>query len=729
MNDSESPLTERTLPLKRRLVMSLFETALALFMVGSLLSVHPDDPSLLTGSTSARAENLFGLAGSTMADFLFSFLGLSSVLLPLFLAGHAALSVTGRRLTFAPLAGVSFLLAGLPVLLSLFVTRFLPAPYLPGGLFGTSVERELLPILNPAGVALLCGTLSIGGALLLFSGLRIPLASIIGRIQSLRESIRWGKSSSTAGMSRPDLLPPSTKMPAKPREIEADPPEGPDLFQTPSPRRSLNSPDRPSPSAALPEEIPTPPSTLLNPPSNESADQADFVRETQKTLAEFFNTYQVSGRMAGTQSGPVVTLFEFAPSPGLKVSRVTGLSSELALTLKVPQVRIQVPVPDKSTIGIEVPNPRRATVFFRDIYESLSFRSIPSPLALAIGKTIAGEPYAADLARMPHLLVAGATGTGKSVCLNGIISSLLMKNGPDEVRLLLVDPKRLEMAPYEGIPHLLGPVVTEPGLAVVRLRALVGEMLRRYDLMRDEGVKNIAEFKKVVPPERAFPYIVVVIDELADLMLAQKKDVEPPIIRLAQMARAAGIHLILATQRPSAQVVTGLIKTNIPVKIAFQVSSQIDSRVILDTGGAEFLLGSGDMLMKPPGTDVVRRVHGSYISEEEVFRLVEFWQRVPPPPPRPEEEHLLSAGSGGSREEGSFSSEDNDPDEEEIYQEALALVSRQKKASTSLIQRYLRIGYNRAARLIDRMESEGVIGPSDGTSRPRPLLKGIDPHD
>ena len=247
--------------------------------------------------------------------------------------------------------------------------------------------------------------------------------------------------------------------------------------------------------------------------------------------------------------------------------------------------------------------------------------------------------------------------------------------------------------------------------------------------MKDEGVKNIAEFRKAGPPEKAFPYIVVVIDELADLMLSQKKEVEPPIIRLAQMARAAGIHLVLATQRPSAQVVTGLIKTNIPTKIAFQVSSQIDSRVILDTGGAEFLLGAGDMLIKPPGSDVVRRLHGSYISEDEVHRIVEFWRRMPAPPPLPEESLILSGGAGKENEADPLGSGENDPEEEGLYQEALSVVVRQKKASTSLIQRHLRIGYNRAARLIDRMESEGVIGPSDGTSRPRPLLKGFDRHD
>ncbi len=728
MSGPESSSREPRPPYRTaRLAISLFEGALALFVGGALVTLHPDDPSLFTGSTEPMAANMFGLAGATVADFLYSFMGLPAIVLPIFLFLHTGSRLAGRKSSFATLAGSSFLLAGLSPLLAAIRTRPLPAPYPPGGLLGTALLRELLPLLNRPGVLLLFGALTLGGFLLLLSDL--PLRRFI----NLRDLPEWGRTL-FARRRREEISSPNLPEPTAPeRKPIPTVPDLPEPFGEPSavvPRPSHTPAPKKSPVILeIPPDSRTPPTSLLDAPTSETPDTDAFIGETQKTLAEFFRIYQVSGRMAGAQTGPVITLFEFAPSPGLKVNRVTGLASELALTLKVPQVRIQVPVPDKSTIGIEVPNPRRAPVSFREIYESLSYRAIPSPLALAIGKTVAGEPYASDLARMPHLLVAGATGTGKSVCLNGLIASLLMKNGPEDVRLLMIDPKRLEMAPYEGIPHLLGPVVTEPGLAVVRLRALVGEMLRRYDLMKDEGVKNIAEFRKAVPPEKAFPYIVVVIDELADLMLSQKKEVEPPIIRLAQMARAAGIHLVLATQRPSAQVVTGLIKTNIPTKIAFQVSSQIDSRVILDTGGAEFLLGAGDMLIKPPGSDVVRRLHGSYISEDEVHRIVEFWRRMPAPPPLPEESLILSGGAGKENEADPLGSGENDPEEEGLYQEALSVVVRQKKASTSLIQRHLRIGYNRAARLIDRMESEGVIGPSDGTSRPRPLLKGFDRHD
>ena len=720
MSDTASPLREhRPSGMPAKLLLPLFEAALAVFMGGALVTLHPDDPSLFTGSTDHSAINLFGMAGATMADLLYSYLGLPSLLLPVLLVGHAVSRLKGGSSSFPAIAGASLLLAGLSPLFATIRTRPLPAPYPPGGLFGTALVHELLPLLNRAGLILLFGTLSLGGSLLLLTVLPVHR---FRKVPEIMKTIfqRPKKALQAPVESAPESMP------------KPFPKEEPEILP------DITAPSRPAPASPskkppllldIPPNSRVPPPSLLDVARAETEDTGEFIRETQRTLTEFFRIYQVAGRMAGAQTGPVITLFEFAPSPGLKVNRVTGLASELALTLKVPQVRIQVPVPDKSTIGIEVPNPRRSTVSFREIYESLSYRAIPSPLALAIGKTVAGEPYASDLARMPHLLVAGATGTGKSVCLNGIISSLLMKNGPENVRLLMIDPKRLEMAPYEGIPHLLGPVVTEPGLAVVRLRALVGEMLRRYDLMKDEGVKNIGEYKKIVPPERAFPYIVVVIDELADLMLSQKKEVEPPIIRLAQMARAAGIHLVLATQRPSAQVVTGLIKTNIPTKIAFQVSSQIDSRVILDTGGAEFLLGAGDMLIKPPGSDVVRRLHGAYISEDEVHRIVEFWRRMPSPPPLPEEEKILAGSSLDSKEGDPPGPGENDPEEEGLYQEALSVVVRQKKASTSLIQRHLRIGYNRAARLIDRMESEGVIGPSDGTSRPRPLLKGFDRHE
>ena len=707
------------------LLAPLLLGALSIFIGGALLTTSPDDPSLLTGGSRAHAHNLFGMAGATISDVAYSVLGLPSLLLPLFLAAEATRRLRRKAFSLAFALGGSLLFVSLGPLLALLVAHPLPAPYPAGGSAGEAVLTVALPLLNRAGVLLLFGTFALAGSALLLRPLPLSLPSLL---QHLRKGKPVPEKDTPLSQELANPEPPPTSGTVLPEEHEPLPPAPPE------PRQPLPdpAPPRPLPRAGIILDIPpdatTPPLSFLDPPREEREDSSDFIRETQKTLAEFFRVYQVSGRMAGAQTGPVITLFEFSPAPGTKVNRITGLANELALTLKVPQVRIQVPVPEKSTVGIEVPNPKRAPVSFREIYESLSFRSIPSPLALAIGKTVAGEPYAADLARMPHLLVAGATGTGKSVCLNGLISSLLMKNGPENVRLLMIDPKRLEMAPYEGIPHLLGPVVTEPAVAVGRLRALVTEMLRRYDLMKDEGVKNIAEYRKVVPPEKAFPYIVVVIDELADLMLAQKKEVEPPIIRLAQMARAAGIHLVLATQRPSAQVVTGLIKTNIPTKIAFQVGSQIDSRVILDTGGAEFLLGAGDMLIKPPGSDVVRRLHGSYISEDEVGRIVAFWRRIPPPPPLPEEAKILSGGGAGG-ESGGESSGENDPEEEGLYQEALAVVVRQKKASTSLIQRHLRIGYNRAARLIDRMEEEGIIGPSDGTSRPRPLLKGSAPHE
>jgi S-DNA-T family DNA segregation ATPase FtsK/SpoIIIE len=732
--DSAYPPVENRPNNITRALYILLEGALLLFVTGSLVSAHADDPSLFTGSTEPVARNLFGLAGASTADTLFDVFGLSAFLLPLFLGIHLISRILSRPLSFVFESGATLLFAGIPPLFSALVQDEILIPYPPGGLAGDSLFRLILPLANRAGAVLLFSTMALGGLILALY--RLPffkLPSWNPRYLDFSWTFPFFPlPRKEAGTVEPKMND-SLLLPA-PSDEEPVQASSPIKIQTLDENRSLpplpSSEKSPNPSLILdiPPDSATPPSSVLDPPPSEPVDTGEFVRETQKTLAEFFRIYQVSGRMARAQTGPVITLFEFSPSPGLKVNRVTGLSNELALTLKVPKVRIQVPVPDKSTIGIEVPNPRRATVSFREIYESQSFRAIPSPLSLAIGKTVEGEPYASDLARMPHLLVAGATGTGKSVCLNALISSLLMKNGPRDVRLLMIDPKRLELAPYEGIPHLVGPVVTEPQMAVTRLKALVAEMLRRYDLMKDEGVKNIAEFRKAVPHEKAFPYIVVVIDELADLMLSQKKEVEPPIIRLAQMARAAGIHLVLATQRPSAQVVTGLIKTNIPTKIAFQVSSQIDSRVILDTGGAEFLLGAGDMLIKPPGSDVVKRLHGAYISENEVHRIVEFWRRMPTTQLPGEETLLTQVQTDGSY--GNPGLSDNvDPEEEGLYQEALSIVIRQKKASTSLIQRHLRIGYNRAARLIDRMESEGVIGPSDGTSRPRSVLKGYDSRD
>jgi DNA segregation ATPase FtsK/SpoIIIE, S-DNA-T family len=416
--------------------------------------------------------------------------------------------------------------------------------------------------------------------------------------------------------------------------------------------------------------------------------------------------------------GPVITMYEYKPAPGVKISKVAGLSDDLALAFRAPSIRIVAPIPGKAAIGIEIPNEQREMVTLKEVFSSPAYWNSNDRLPIALGKDITGSPVVADLTKMPHLLVAGATGSGKSVSINTMIQSILFRIPPDLVRFLMVDPKRIELSVYHDIPHLLHPVVTEPKEATRALRWAVAEMERRYMLLSDRGVRNIEGYNRKVSREekptsenaadganKILPYIIVVIDELADLMMTSSRDVEESITRLAQMARAAGIHIIIATQRPSVDVLTGIIKANFPTRISFQVSSKVDSRTILDAIGAEHLLGDGDMLFMPPGVGRITRIHGPYVSEEEIKRVADFLrgQRKPD-----YDETILSEVS---RDE---EVEEGDLEMDEKYQQAIDVVVQTGQASISMLQRRLRVGYNRAARMIEVMEREGIVGPSDG---------------
>lgn len=424
----------------------------------------------------------------------------------------------------------------------------------------------------------------------------------------------------------------------------------------------------------------------------------------EKTLESF----GIQAKVVQVSFGPVVTRYEVQPSPGIKVSRIVNLADDIALSLAVPDVRIEAPIPGKAAIGIEVPNKEISKVYFREIVESAEFKNSSSKLTIALGKDIAGKPVVADLAEMPHLLIAGATGSGKSVCINTIITSILYKASPNEVKLLLIDPKVVELTTYNGIPHLIAPVVTDAKKAASALNWMVSEMERRYKLFAKEGVREINRFNEV--SQEKLPKILVIIDELADLMMVSPREVEESICRLAQMARAAGIHLVVATQRPSVDVITGLIKANIPSRISFAVSSQVDSRTILDMAGAEKLLGKGDMLFFPVGAAKPMRIQGAFLSEKEVEKVVAFVKNQM----EPSYEKNLS----DFEEEKSLKNED---DVDELFKEALSVVIENGQASASLLQRKLRIGYARAARLIDQMEEKGFIGKYEG-SKPRQIL-------
>ncbi|HZA55391.1 MAG TPA: DNA translocase FtsK, partial [Candidatus Udaeobacter sp.] len=448
------------------------------------------------------------------------------------------------------------------------------------------------------------------------------------------------------------------------------------------------------------------------------------------------------GEVVAVRPGPVITMYEFKPAPGVKVRRIVLLADDLAMALRAVSVRILAPIPGESVVGIEIPNPRRETVFLRELIESGAYQSADSKITLALGKDISGTPFVTDLARMPHLLVAGATGTGKSVSINAMILSILFKSNPQDVKFIMVDPKMLELTVYEDIPNLLVPVVTDPKKAAAALFWAMDEMDRRYRLMRDKGARNIDNYNRTLERERTarkafieltdpqvaeetsgigghldeeaplvhekLPRIVIIIDELADLMMTVGRDIEEYITRLAQKARAAGIHLILATQRPSVDVITGLIKANFPARVSFQVTSRVDSRTILDSIGAEKLLGSGDLLYLPPGTARLTRVHGAFVSDQEVRKVMEFIKQQGRPNYRADvfevKKDLEAAGA--------------DEEYDEMYDQAVAIVTETQQASISMIQRRLRVGYNRAARMIERMERDGVVGPADG-AKPR----------
>ncbi|HAS54209.1 MAG TPA: cell division protein FtsK [Nitrospiraceae bacterium] len=454
---------------------------------------------------------------------------------------------------------------------------------------------------------------------------------------------------------------------------------------------------------------------LLNPlaPSSKKVSNEDMLAQSVLLTRKLLD-FDIEGRVTQVYPGPVVTMFEFELAPGVKVSRITALSDDLALAMKAASVRIVAPLPGKGTVGIEVPNNTREIVYLREILETPDFQANKSKLRIPLGKDIFGAPVVASIEKMPHLLVAGATGSGKSVAINAIILSILFNARPNEVKLVLVDPKMLELSIYEGVPHLLSPVVTQPKRAAETLRAVVAEMERRYRTLAEKGTKNIESYNKAVPEAERLPFIVVVIDELADLMMTVQREVEDSIMRIAQMARAAGIHLIVATQRPSVDVITGLIKANLPARISFQVSSKTDSRTILDANGAENLLGMGDMLFLPPGTALPIRVHGCYVTEGETKRVVDFVKKQA----KPNYEFLAQRVKEVAAAEAAAV---DDSERDELYSRAVELVMQNGQASTSFLQRRLRVGYNRAARMIEMMEEDGIVAPADG-AKPRQVL-------
>jgi len=453
----------------------------------------------------------------------------------------------------------------------------------------------------------------------------------------------------------------------------------------------------------------------------------EAIRRDAELLEQKLGYFGIKGEVMEVSPGPVITTFEYKPAPGIKISKIVNLADDLALALSAFSIRIVAPIPGKDVIGIEIPNVQKSLVPFMDIVRSESFVTSRSKIPICLGKDSIGNPVVMELDKMPHLLIAGATGTGKSVGLNAIITSILYKSSPDTVNFIMIDPKRIELSLFNDIPHLLTPVITDMKKANIALQWVVREMERRYEKLAKVQVRNIEQYNEKVtsmdvPPSsdedpfEPFSYIVVIIDELADLMMSAAKDIEFSLTRLAQMARAAGIHLVLATQRPSVDVLTGIIKANFPTRISFQVSSKTDSRTIIDTNGAETLLGSGDMLFVPPGTARLARVHGTFLSEEELVAITDFLKAQRKP------DYIFDVITEKNEAPAADINDDND----EKYQAALEFVVVNRQASISGVQRALRVGYNRAARIIDLMEKRGIIGPSDGVKPRQVLVQRLD---
>lgn len=688
-------------------ILGIILLALALYSAISLFSYK-------------SASNWGGAIGVFFAKILLRSIGYTSYVFPFILAVVSIGFLLRRLYGFKASVPISF--AFFIVSFSAFLSQLLLKDEA-GGFIGTHVSGILTGYAGGTGTliilfaAVLITILIATGISLVQLGVKVvpPAASVFKAIFSKKEPEVVGDEEDEAGAEEEEPKKPEPKPAVKEKAA------APAIITPKAPsRKAVEESEKEELEFSSPKgSFKLPPLSLLDPPPEKSISiDSKSLLENSQVLEKKLLDFGIEGRVLEVRPGPVVTMYEFEPAPGVKVGRITNLSDDLALAMKAMSIRIIAPIPGKSVVGIEVPNQSKEMIRLREMLEGQAFQKSRSRLSLALGKDISGNPYVADLAKMPHLLVAGATGTGKSVSVNAMILSILFKATPEDVRFLMVDPKMLELSAYEGIPHLITPVITDPKKAAGALKSIVTEMGRRYKLMAEKGSKNIEKYNQQLDDngedeQKRLPYIVVIIDELADLMMTSGKDVEECLVRLSQMARASGIHLMIATQRPSVDVVTGLIKTNFPARIAFQLPSRTDSRTILDAGGAETLLGEGDMLFLPPGTSKLQRIHGVYVSESEIKKTTEFWKKQGSP--QYDNAIIEEAASTADGEE------EHDDEFLRRYDEAVAMAAQLEMISTSYIQRRFRIGYNTAARIIEKMEKEGVVGPAQG-SRPREVL-------
>lgn len=731
---------------KTREAVGVLAMAAAVLSVAALATFDPHDPCFFTyaGVGDRQVRNAVGRVGAEVGGDLLGLLGLSALLVPPALFYWGWVWVGGKRLARAwrRAIGVGLLVPSVSLLATvLHHLNVLPGGRVerPGGYLGDEAFRLLVFFFGTFGLAVLALT-----------GLALAVISLSER--SFVSLLAWPSAGLTWLMARWETI--LTAWKARRAAVPVPSPARPEAtpVQLP-PAPPTSAPERPHPPSDAASALPGPgadreretkssrgqqplpflpptegcarpsPKFLDAPPAEPLGSNHDEMAQNSHLLEKKLLEFGVEGHVTAVNPGPVITSYELEPGPGIKINRIVALADDLALGLKAMSVRVVAPIPGKAAVGVEIPNQHRATVYLREVLGTREFANESLQLPLALGKDSGGAPMVADLTQMPHLLIAGETGSGKSVCINSLILSFVYRAQPRDVRLLLIDPKRVELSVYNGIPHLVDKVVVDPKDAARRLQRVVLHMEERYKLFAHVGARNLQSYNRKMALEPSpedpetpgiyrgpLPLLVVVIDELADLMMTAQNDVENAVMRLAQMARAVGIHLIVATQRPSVDVLTGVIKANFPARISFRVASKVDSRTILDMNGAEALLGRGDMLFVPPGSSRPIRIHGCNVTEVEIRRVVEFlanqgrpeefvWSLLPPEPETAIEE-----------EEG-----------DELYRQAVDMVVQTQQASISMIQRRLRVGFNRAARMIERMEREGVVSPMDGT-RPREVL-------
>jgi S-DNA-T family DNA segregation ATPase FtsK/SpoIIIE len=712
----------------------LFLIFAAIFFLLALISYSPTDPGFTLSKHTDTFYNWMGFVGSYIADGLYIILGVWAFAVPIFLVDYAWRYCIRKHpinwLHFASTAIIMFAVLGL---LHIFLgeLKLFSTTIKAGGAIGKIIGDSLVGYLNRWGSLMLLIMLLAGGIMMGYD-MSSPVRGVRDFIERIKDrrllKNRRGvvEHTSETRPSKKALLKsrPDKETSGKEPRITMMEHEGPDSTEVPK-QATLDFIDN--------YQIP-PISLLNNPPSKSRTITEKELKANASLILSKLKDFGVDGEILEIRPGPVITMYEFTPAAGIKINKIVSLADDLAMALKAAPVRVVAPIPGKNAVGIEIPNRSREIVSLRRILASKEFTASTAPLTLALGTDIEGVPVMTNLAKMPHLLIAGATGTGKSVGLNTMILSLLYKNNPSELKFIMIDPKRIELSHYEGIPHLLHPVVIDPREALPVLKWAVSEMEQRYIIFKDHGMKGLDSYNKKVKKENPgarttlatlatedsedglLPKIVVVIDEMADLMMINR-EVEVFIARLAQMARAAGIYMIVATQRPSVDVITGLIKSNFPSRISFRVSSKIDSRTILDSSGADQLLGLGDMLFLLPGTSNLKRVHGAYVSEDELDKVIEFIREQKGPDYIKEIDTQIEQLAREDNDSNGLD-EKSDP----VYDEALEFVTNKGSASISLIQRRFRVGYNRAARIIEQMEAEGILAPADAAGKPRKVL-------